>query len=380
MADEVGNCGRLTAPAALQPTDAFEPVTVELPVTSDEEVMDESTSGKRGRDSEDEEEVPKQSKGLGALPDSKRKLLTPPFGSAAGEGAPDAATAATGAVAPAATTPTAEKTASTAVPGRPATAFTRVTVSQATCDTVVVQVEASLLYASLTLFPRQNLASLSLTERCCNIVQLTSWKGISSQPQTLQRKSRIKRKQQRPSAPLQLAHPLLVPALCRTPQRLAQQAPHSRQTTNSRRLRPSGEQVAALCNKPFQLHELTKALDRSRRRSAPGVDGITFQMLRNLADAERARLLDCLNTVWTSVQLPESWLTAIVVPILKARKPATAPSSHRPVSLTSAACKLMEYMALARLVCISRMLDFFPEQQSGFQSRPGTADSIGDVV
>ncbi|KAH7936825.1 hypothetical protein HPB49_005671 [Dermacentor silvarum] len=35
-------------------------------------------------------------------------------------------------------------------------------------------------------------------------------------------------------------------------------------------------------------------------------------MLRNLADEERARLLDCLNVVWTSGQLSESWLTAIV--------------------------------------------------------------------
>ncbi|KAH7941014.1 hypothetical protein HPB49_009250 [Dermacentor silvarum] len=122
------------APAALQPTDTFEPVTVELPVTSDEEVMDESTSRKRGRDSEDEEEVFKQSKGLGALPDSKRKPLTPPSGSTAGERAPDAATAATGAVGPAASTPTAEKAASTAVPEKPATTPTGVTASLETAE------------------------------------------------------------------------------------------------------------------------------------------------------------------------------------------------------------------------------------------------------
>ncbi|KAH7954986.1 hypothetical protein HPB49_023662 [Dermacentor silvarum] len=57
-----------------------------------------------------------------------------------------------------------------------------------------------------------------------------------------------------------------------------------------------------------------------RWSAAPGADGITFQMLRNLADAEKARLLDCLNAVWNNGQLPESWLTAIVVPILKGRR------------------------------------------------------------
>ncbi|KAH7977345.1 hypothetical protein HPB49_000738 [Dermacentor silvarum] len=84
------------------------------------------------------------------------------------------------------------------------------------------------------------------------------------------------------------------------------------------------EQVAALCNKSFQLHELTKALDRSRRRSAPGADGITFQMLRNLADAERARLLDCLNAVWTSGQLPEAMAAASAVALDEVRKDAAA--------------------------------------------------------
>ncbi|KAH7954713.1 hypothetical protein HPB49_021108 [Dermacentor silvarum] len=148
-----------------------------------------------------------------------------------------------------------------------------------------------------------------------------------------------------------------------------------RRATQHNTLHPAWtmDRVAALCNEPFQLHELTKALDRSGRRSAPGADGITFQMLRNLADAEKARLLDCFNAVWSNGQLPESWLTAIVVPILKARKPATAPSSYRPASLTSAACKVMQSM-------ISSVLGLFLEQQTGFRSRRCTADSIGDVI
>ncbi|XP_037576965.1 uncharacterized protein LOC119459218 [Dermacentor silvarum] len=65
---------------------------------------------------------------------------------------------------------------------------------------------------------------------------------------------------------------------------------------------------------------------------------------------------------------------------MKARKPATAPSSYRPVSLTSAVCKIMETMVLVRLQWIARVLEFFPEQQTGFRSRRCTADSIGDVV
>lgn len=47
---EVANnfCLTTSTPAALQPTETIEPVMVELPMTSDEEEMDESTTQKRG--------------------------------------------------------------------------------------------------------------------------------------------------------------------------------------------------------------------------------------------------------------------------------------------------------------------------------------------
>ncbi|XP_072144484.1 uncharacterized protein [Dermacentor andersoni] len=97
------------------------------------------------------------------------------------------------------------------------------------------------------------------------------------------------------------------------------------------------------------LHEFQAALRRGKRRSAPGADGVTPQILRNLAASEQQRLLECFNEIWQSGQVQQSWPTAIVAPILKARKPARELSSYRPVSLTSAACKVMEAMALARL-------------------------------
>ncbi|XP_077507959.1 uncharacterized protein LOC144119128 [Amblyomma americanum] len=78
--------------------------------------------------------------------------------------------------------------------------------------------------------------------------------------------------------------------------------------------------------------------------------------------------------------LPESWSTAIVVPIRKARKPLTAFSSYRPVSLTSAACKSMEFVALQRLSWMACACGFLSECQTGFRRHRCTADSIADVV
>ncbi|XP_049522472.1 nascent polypeptide-associated complex subunit alpha, muscle-specific form-like [Dermacentor silvarum] len=93
--------------------------------------MDETTTRKRGRDSEDEEELPKQSSGPGAHSDSKRKPLTPPSTPAATEPVPAAATSTEG---PADTTAAAEKTSPSAAPGKPATTTPGVAASQKTAD------------------------------------------------------------------------------------------------------------------------------------------------------------------------------------------------------------------------------------------------------
>ncbi|KAK8780094.1 hypothetical protein V5799_018565 [Amblyomma americanum] len=103
-------------------------------------------------------------------------------------------------------------------------------------------------------------------------------------------------------------------------------------------------------------------------------------MLRNLDAPEQARLLDAFSSIWDSGILPESWSTAFVVPIRKTRKPPRALSSYRPFSLTSAACKSMEFVALQRLSWMASACGFLSECQTGFRRHRCTADSIADVV
>ncbi|KAH7937258.1 hypothetical protein HPB49_009849 [Dermacentor silvarum] len=102
-------------------------------------------------------------------------------------------------------------------------------------------------------------------------------------------------------------------------------------------------------------------------------------MLQNLDKAARRQLLGAMNDVWETGLLPEAWLTAVVVPIRKPGRPATA-ITYRPVSLTSAACKLMETVVLERLNWIAGAVDFLPEQQTGFCRHRCTANSIADVI
>ncbi|KAK8765302.1 hypothetical protein V5799_032088 [Amblyomma americanum] len=134
------------------------------------------------------------------------------------------------------------------------------------------------------------------------------------------------------------------------------------------------------CDAPFTAAELNNALQRCRRRSAPGPDGVTYQMLRNLDAQQRQILLQQTNLVWERYELLEDWRTAVVCPIRKAGRPPTELSGYRPVALTSAEGKLMEHMALQRLNERAAEADLFDERQTGFRGMRCTADSISDVV
>nr|XP_050038382.1 uncharacterized protein LOC126535615 [Dermacentor andersoni] len=107
--------------------------------------------------------------------------------------------------------------------------------------------------------------------------------------------------------------------------------------------------IDSLCSDDFTFHEQQRVLCRRRRRSAPGADGVTHQMLRNLDDDHRRHLLEAYNTVFREGCLPDPWRCAVVVPVLKRGKPARDLTSYRPVSLSSVPGKTMETMALSRL-------------------------------
>ena len=68
---------------------------------------------------------------------------------------------------------------------------------------------------------------------------------------------------------------------------------------------------------------------------APGSHQITNVMIINLGSNGMAVLLRLINITWKTGQLPKDWKTAVLIPLLKKNKPKSAPSSYRPISLTS---------------------------------------------
>ncbi len=136
---------------------------------------------------------------------------------------------------------------------------------------------------------------------------------------------------------------------------------------------PGTEDIAL--NLPFTLDELNRCL-AARSGSAPGMDRLSYLMLKNMSGTALNIVLDLLNTVWARGVLPDSWKEALVIPIPKANKPVNDRKSYRPISLTSHLCKLMEGMINDRLGLHLERNGILSPFQSGFRKGRSTLDQL----
>lgn len=125
----------------------------------------------------------------------------------------------------------------------------------------------------------------------------------------------------------------------------------------------------------FSVEEVRRALHELNGRSAPGPDGITNKLLRNLDDPSVTYLTDTINEIWKKGELPDAWKLAhtILIP-----KPGKAPSlDHlRPISLTSCVAKVAEHVVLNRVGRYLEDHDCLPHHMIGFRSGLSTQDAM----
>jgi len=129
-------------------------------------------------------------------------------------------------------------------------------------------------------------------------------------------------------------------------------------------------------NGEFTIAELGGALNRCREMSSPGLDGISYCILKKLPFSSLLTLLKIFNAIWKGGKLPPSWKKSLVTPIQKDGKPKHDPNSYRPISLTPSLCKLMERMVTARLTLFLEERGVLAGHQAGFREGRGVMDNI----
>ena len=128
-------------------------------------------------------------------------------------------------------------------------------------------------------------------------------------------------------------------------------------------------------NSRFTMAELNAVIG-TLRDVTEGPDGIHNKMIQHLPQSALRVLLSIYNSLWEKGEFPPGWREATVIPILKAGKSGSDPLHYRPISLTSALCKVMEKMVSSRLMWFLEKEGFFVSEQCGFRKFRSTVDHI----
>ena len=128
----------------------------------------------------------------------------------------------------------------------------------------------------------------------------------------------------------------------------------------------------------YARREESPKKDETQRR--PRTREIPPTFLKELGPKALEELLAIYNVCYRTASCPQIWRMAIILPLLKAGKPASELASFRPISLTSCVSKCFERMLAERLYYYAESLGIFDSQQAGFRKGRGCDDQIACII
>lgn len=120
---------------------------------------------------------------------------------------------------------------------------------------------------------------------------------------------------------------------------------------------------------------LEAALKTMKLKSAPGPDGITYRLLRDLPVSAKRHLAALFTQICTTGTYPSLWKLASVTMLPKPEKPLNQPSSYRPISLLCCLSKVFEKILLGYM-----RTEPIPHHQFGFRGGLSTTDQLHRLV
>jgi len=115
---------------------------------------------------------------------------------------------------------------------------------------------------------------------------------------------------------------------------------------------------------PITSDEIASALATTSNKSAPGLSGINYQLIKWAFRSRPDRFLDLFNAATSLGHHP--WTTALVIVIPKPAKPDySLPKAYRPISLLECCGKLLEKIIAKRILHDIHQYDILPPSQFG---------------
>lgn len=130
----------------------------------------------------------------------------------------------------------------------------------------------------------------------------------------------------------------------------------------------------------IRFPEVVKAVKDLNLKKAPGGDGISGKMVKELPLSTLRLVLYIFNAILRVGYFPLTWKRSEIVMIPKPGKDPTQVKSYRPISLLSILSKLFEAMLLRKItphICSNNII---PDHQFGFRKGHSTTEQVHRIV
>ncbi|GFX87243.1 probable RNA-directed DNA polymerase from transposon X-element [Trichonephila clavipes] len=126
---------------------------------------------------------------------------------------------------------------------------------------------------------------------------------------------------------------------------------------------------------PTTPTEVLTYVQRIKPKKSPGLDQISNRMLKNLPLKFLLFITLLINQLFKNNYFPDSWKTAVVIPLKPDKNPELA-QNYRPISLLSCLSKVYEFVLLQRLNQHCAAFNFIIPQQCGFRPKCSTVHQL----
>lgn len=130
----------------------------------------------------------------------------------------------------------------------------------------------------------------------------------------------------------------------------------------------------------FSLEEFLAVLEKKKKPSSAGLDGITYEMLNQLSIESKKTLLSALNNVWETCQITEEWRKIKIVPIPKRGKDLEIYTNFRPIALISVTLKILNLMIKNRINNFVEDTNILPARSYAYRKHRSASMCINDLL
>ena len=151
-------------------------------------------------------------------------------------------------------------------------------------------------------------------------------------------------------------------------------------TDNDIKYEESEEGDASPLVAPPTVEEVLEHLRKCKTRSAAGLDGVGYALLKKAPPSYHAYIAKFFGACLRIGYFPKAWKHAKVIMIPKPNKDTSSAKNYRPISLLSCLGKLFERLLAGRLSKYLEKKGLFNKNQSGYRRGKMTSDHLLRLV